>query len=72
MKTIYTRPICPACLALKAKLTREGVPFQAIVVRNEEEPSQPGRSMSRSAFVTLFPDVKSFPFVVESENDPAE
>lgn len=67
MKTIYTRPICPACLALKAKLTREGVPFQAIVVRDETEPCQPGMSMSRSAFATLFPNVKSFPFVVEDE-----
>lgn len=67
MKTIYTRPICPACLALKAKFTREGVPFQAIVVRDENEPPQPGVSMSRAAFTALYPDVKSFPFVVGDE-----
>lgn len=67
MKTIYTRPVCPACHVLKAKLTKEGVPFEAITVIDEGEPKPPGRWIVREAFDALYPGVRSFPFVVEGE-----
>ena len=66
MKTIYTRPVCPACHVLKAKLTKEGVPFEAITVIDEGEPKPPGRWIERKDFVALYPDVRAFPFVVEN------
>ena len=65
MKTIYTRPVCPACLRLKAELTSIGEPFRAIAVRDEGEPEPPGMWVSRAAFKAAYPDVRSFPFVVE-------
>lgn len=65
MKTIYTRPICTACYVLKAQLTREGVPFEAVTVIDDNEPKPPGSWVTRKAFVRDYPDVKSFPFVVE-------
>ena len=65
MKTIYTRPVCPACHTLKAKLTKEGVPFEAVTVVDLTEPLVPGRYITRGDFMSLYPDVKSFPFVVE-------
>ena len=67
MKTIYTRPVCPACYILKAKLTREGVPFEAITVVDAGEPRPPGSWVTREAFVRGYPDVRAFPFVVETE-----
>jgi glutaredoxin len=65
MKTIYTRPVCPACHVLKAKLTKEGVPFEAITVVDDNEPLPPGAWISRQEFARDHPEVRSFPFVVE-------
>ena len=65
MKTIYTRPVCPACHVLKAKLTAAGEKFVSIQVYDEGEPKPPGVAMPRAEFVALYPDVKAFPFVVE-------
>ena len=48
-----------------AKLTREGVPFEAITVVDEGEPKPPGSWVTRKAFLRTYPDVRSFPFVVE-------
>lgn len=67
MKTIYTRPVCPACHVLKAKLIREGVPFEAITVIDEGEPKPPGAYVFRYEFEVWHPGVRSFPFVVEGE-----
>ena len=67
MKTIYTRPVCPACHVLKAKLTKEGVPFEAVTVIDWNEAQPPGKWIERKDFVALYPDVRSFPFVVENE-----
>lgn len=65
MKTIYTRPVCPACHTLKAKLTKEGEKFGAITVIDEGEPRPPGAYVYRAAFEYQHPGVRSFPFVVE-------
>jgi len=65
MKTIYTRPVCPACHVLKAKLTAAGEPFEAVTVYDIHEPTPPGPVLTRAQFRAVYPDVKSFPFVVE-------
>ena len=65
MKTIYTRPVCPACHVLKAKLTKEGEKFEAVTVVDEGEPKPPGRWIVREVFEMLNPEARSFPFVVE-------
>lgn len=65
MKTIYTRPVCPACHTLKAKLTKEGAPFRAVTVVSDHEPEPPGEWVSRAAFEAMHPGVRSFPCVVE-------
>lgn len=67
MKTIYTRPLCPACHVLKAKLTKEGVAFRTVTVIEPDEPHPPGVWWLRSSFEEVFPGVRSFPFVVEGE-----
>lgn len=67
MKTIYTRPVCPACHVLKAKLTKEGEKFLTITVIDSGEPCTFGPWIERKDFVALYPDVKSFPFVVEGQ-----
>lgn len=65
MKTIYTRPVCPACHVLKAQLKAKGEKFEAVTVVDEGEPKPPGRWIVREAFDVLYPGVRSFPFVVE-------
>lgn len=67
MKTIYTRPVCPACHVLKAKLTKEGVPFEAITVIEPGDPQPPGKWMRRPNFEAMHPGARSFPFVVEKQ-----
>lgn len=59
MKTIYSQPNCPGCVALKNKLKSEGVPFAEVVI---------GKDLSLDTFRKYFPDVKSVPFVVEDED----
>lgn len=66
MKTIYGRPVCPACLRLKTELTKAGTPFKYITVIDDGAPLPPGGYVTRSQFQTLYPDVRSFPFVVEA------
>lgn len=65
MKTIYTRPVCPACHVLKARLKAEGEKFEAVTVIDEGEPKPPGFWITREEFAHGWPDVRSFPFVVE-------
>ena len=67
MKTIYTRPVCPACYMLKAQLTAKGEAFEAITVIDWNEAQPPGKWIERKDFVALYPDVRAFPFVVETE-----
>ena len=65
MKTIYTRPVCPACHVLKARLKAEGEKFEAVTVVDKGEPKPPGRWIVREAFEMLYPEARAFPFVVE-------
>ena len=56
MKTIvYSKPNCPACDTLKAKLKAEGVDYEEILL---------GRDMSIEAFKEKFPTVRSVPHTV--------
>lgn len=67
MLTVYSRPICPACLNLKAKLKKEGKEFKSITVYDpDSEPKPPGESISRAEFNLIVPEVRAFPVVVES------
>jgi glutaredoxin len=56
MKTVvYSKENCPACVALKARLNKEGEPFTEIVV---------GVDLSREEFLEKFPQVRQMPHVV--------
>ena len=55
MKTIvYSKPNCPGCDTLKAKLKAEGVEFVEIEL---------GKDMSIEAFKEKFPLVRSVPYM---------
>ncbi len=55
MKTVvYSKENCPACVALKARLNRDGEPFTEIVV---------GVDLSREDFLAKFPQVRQMPHV---------
>jgi glutaredoxin len=55
MKTIvYSKPNCPGCDTLKAKLKAEGVDYVEIVL---------GKDISIEAFKEKFPTVRSVPFM---------
>lgn len=56
MKTIYTQNNCPACIKLKREYTDKKIPFKEIHI---------GVDISVSEFKTLFPNVRSVPFVTE-------
>ena len=55
MITVYTKDNCPACVSLKATLTQEGKPFKEINI---------GRDITREAFMSKFPHVRTVPFKV--------
>lgn len=56
MKTVvYSKENCPACVALKARLNRDGEPFTEIVV---------GVDLSREDFLERFPHVRMMPHLV--------
>lgn len=56
MKTIvYSKENCPACIALKEKLNKEGEDFIEIKV---------GADISREEFMQKFPQVRSMPHMV--------
>lgn len=66
MKTVYSRPICPACMQLKAKLTAAGEQFNYITVYDPDtEPRPPGNTITRADFNLKHPSVRGFPYVVE-------
>ena len=55
MKTVvYSKPNCPGCDTLKAKLKTEGVEFVEIEL---------GKDMSIEAFKEKFPLVRSVPYM---------
>lgn len=56
MKTIvYSKENCPACVALKTRLTKEGEDFTEIVV---------GKDITREEFMEKFPQVRMMPHLV--------
>lgn len=55
--TVYTKDNCPACVQLKARLTKEGAEFKEIKI---------GRDITVEAFKEQFPNVRAVPHVVES------
>lgn len=56
MKTIvYSKENCPACVALKARLTKEGEEFVEVVV---------GKDITREDFIQKFPQVRMMPHMV--------
>ena len=55
MITVYTKDNCPACVSLKATLTQEGKPSKEINI---------GRDITREAFMSKFPHVRTVPFKV--------
>jgi glutaredoxin len=61
MKTIlYSKPNCPACVQLKAKLTSEGVDFVEVHL---------GTDITIEAFKDKFPTVRSVPHVVDVKDE---
>lgn len=66
MKIIYGRPVCPACLRLKAELAKNNVPFAYVTVYDAgTEPRPPGECITRADFNTLYPDIRTFPLVID-------
>lgn len=52
---VYSKENCPACTALKARLSREGESFTEIMV---------GVDITREEFLEKFPQVRMMPHVV--------
>lgn len=56
---VYSKDNCPACTALKARLSKEGESFTEINV---------GKDITREEFLEKFPQVRQMPHMV-FEND---
>jgi glutaredoxin len=54
---VYTKDNCPACVQLKARLTKDGAEFKEIKI---------GRDITVEAFKEQFPNVRMVPHVVKS------
>jgi glutaredoxin len=52
---VYTKDSCPACVALKARLSREGESFTEVNI---------GKDITREAFMEMYPTVRQVPHVV--------
>ena len=52
---VYSKENCPACTALKARLTKEGESFTEIMV---------GKDITREEFIKEFPQVRMMPHMV--------
>jgi glutaredoxin len=52
---VYSKENCPACTALKARLTKDGESFTEIMV---------GKDITREEFLEKFPQVRQMPHVV--------
>lgn len=61
MKTIvYSKPNCPGCDTLKAKLKSEGVEYVEIML---------GKDMTIEDFKAKFPTVRSVPHMIYSKDE---
>jgi len=58
MKTVYTKDNCPACVQLKAQMTKQGEAFTEIKI---------GRDITREDFIVKFPTIKSVPYIVDDD-----
>lgn len=56
MIVIYTTTTCPRCLQLKQKLKAEGKEYIEMIVEKD---------VSREKFKEQYPNVRSFPHIVE-------
>ncbi len=52
---VYSKENCPACTALKARLTKDGESFTEIMV---------GKDITREEFLEKFPQVRQMPYLV--------
>ena len=52
---VYSKDNCPACTALKARLTKDGESFTEIMV---------GKDITREEFLEKFPQVRQMPHLV--------
>lgn len=52
---VYSKENCPACTALKARLTKDGESFTEIMV---------GKDITREEFLEKFPQVRQMPHLV--------
>ncbi len=52
---VYSKENCPACVALKARLVKEGEEFVEVVV---------GKDITREDFMQKFPQVRMMPHMV--------
>ena len=51
---VYTKDNCPACVALKARLSREGESFTEVHI---------GKDITREEFMNKFPSIRQVPHV---------
>jgi glutaredoxin len=57
---VYSKENCPACTALKARLTKEGESFTEITV---------GKDITREEFLEKFPQVRQMPHLVFANDE---
>lgn len=57
---VYTKDNCPACVQLKARLTKEGTEFTEVKI---------GRDITVEAFKEKFPNVRMVPHVVTESGE---
>lgn len=58
--TVYSKDNCPACVQLKARLTKEGIEFKEVKI---------GRDITVEAFKEQYPLVRQVPFVVTESGE---
>jgi len=59
MKIIYSTTTCLACKQLKERYMAEGVEFKEMVI---------GKNISKEEFFNFFPNVRTVPYVVDTED----
>jgi glutaredoxin len=57
---VYSKENCPACTALKARLTKEGESFTEIMV---------GKDITREEFLEKFPQVRQMPHLLFANDE---
>jgi glutaredoxin len=57
---VYSKENCPACTALKARLTKDGESFTEIMV---------GKDITREEFLEKFPQVRQMPHLVFANDE---